>query len=171
MKTKNKSEATETPAVPPKAANKSVKEQPPVSAPKSAAPKRMVLKTLKRAVAAPPSPTLHRVSGVMTRRVIPKAPPPKPVPPPPPPEKPVEKAPSLPPPVEKKPELPAPIAKAAPAPKVTTAAPPAPVAAPVLKELKKPADAKKEHPKNEPTATYKMPPPAPIKARNTKTGL
>jgi len=116
--------------------------------------KRMVLKTIKRAAAAPPvSPTLHRVSGVMTRRVIPKAPPPKPVPPPPPP----------PPPPLPKPEVKAPVAppiEKKPIPVVPEVKP-----IPVVKEVKKPvpADVKKEHPKSEPTATYKMPPPTPLK--------
>src|SRR5882724_8526418 len=63
-------------------------------------PKRMVLKTLKRASVAPPSPTLHRVTGIMTRRVVPKAPPPKPVPVAPPP--PVTPAAPAPKPIEKK---------------------------------------------------------------------
>ena len=119
-------------------------------------PKRMVLKTLKRASIAPPSPTLRRVTGVMTRRVLPKAPPPKPVPaappppppvaPPPPPQKPVEKLPA--PPIE-----------------VKEPAPAAPVSkpAPVVIETKRPAEPKKDHHKSEPTATYKMPPPTPVK--------
>src|SRR5258706_1731608 len=95
----------------------------------------------------------------MTRRVLPKAPPPKPVPvapPPPPPPvappapvaKPIEKAPAPAAPVQAKA---APVAHAAKQP------------APVLKEVKKPVEAKKEHSKSEPTATYKMPPPTPLK--------
>jgi len=118
-------------------------------------PKRMVLKTLKRAAAAPPpSPTLRRVSGTMTRRVIPKAPPPKPVPvappPPPPPPAPVAK------PVEK-PAVAIPIE--------VKAAPPVPAPKPAApaQEPKKPLETKKEHSKSEPTATYKMPPPTPLK--------
>jgi len=125
--------------------------------------KRMVLKTIKRAAAAPPaSPTLHRVTGVMTRRVLPKAPPPKPVPPPPPPPpipKPEVKTPVAP--VEQKPVAAAPVAKAVPvAPKAA-----APAGASATKDVKKPvpAEVKKEHPKSEPTATYKMPPPTPLK--------
>jgi translation initiation factor IF-2 len=127
--------------------------------------KRMVLKTIKRATAAPPaSPTLHRVTGVMTRRVVPKAPPPKPVPPPPPPppvSKPEVKAPVAP--AEQKPVSTTPVAKAAPVASKTTA--PASAAAPISKEVKKPApiEVKKEHAKSEPTATYKMPAPAPLK--------
>jgi translation initiation factor IF-2 len=107
-------------------------------------PKRMVLKTLKRAAAAPPpSPTLRRVLGTMTRRVIPKAPPPKPVP-------------VTPPPI---PPSPPPVVKAAEKPPVQ---PPVEVKAPPVPE-KKPVEIKKEHPKNEPTATYKMPAPTPLK--------
>ena len=140
------------------------KESSDVKAPEIAVPKRMVLKTLKRVAAAPPpSPTLHRVSGVMTRRVLPKAPPPKPVPPPSPPPPPpppapkvVEKPPVVAPPVQAKPATVAPVAKA------TVVAP---IAAPTIapKDLKKPIDVKKEPAKSEPTATYKMPAPAPLR--------
>ncbi len=124
-------------------------------------PKRMVLKTLKRATVAPPSPTLHRVSGVMTRRVLPKAPPPKPVtvaPSPPPAEPPVQAAPPAPTPIEKK--LAPPVESKAAAP----LAPPAEKSTPAVKETKKSLEKKKESPKSEPTATYKLPPPAPFKA-------
>ena len=100
-----------------------------------AGPKRMVLKTLKRASVAPPSPTLHRVTGVMTRRVVPKAPPPKPAPPPPPPPE----VPAPPKPVEKK--VPALETKAT-AP-VPASASPVAQPAPVVKETKKPAKQKK----------------------------
>ncbi len=134
-----------------------------------AGPKRMVLKTLKRASVAPPSPTLHRVTGVMTRRVIPKAPPPKPVPVAPPPGQvdtvdqygqPLHpKGVGVPPPL-----APKPIEKKA-APPVETKATAALAAkpTPAPKETKKPLETKKESAKSEPTATYKMPPPSPIK--------
>lgn len=113
-----------------------------------AAPKRLVLKTLKRAAAAPPpSPTLHKVRGGLTRRVVPKAPPPKPKPVIPEPVKSVETAPPV---AAAAPPVAVPAAQEAP----ETAAPPA---------VKKPVEKKKEPAKIEPTATYKMPPLAPVK--------
>jgi len=130
--------------------------------------KRMVLKTLKRVAAAPPpSPTLHKVTGGITRRVVFKAPPkPKVVePPPPPPPKPVEKATSVPPVEQAKPapaappkEVPAAVPKALPAKKLEEAAP----AKPAEKLKKEPA-------KFEPTATYKMPAPGPLKPLRPQT--
>ncbi len=121
-------------------------------------PKRMVLKTLKRAAAAPPpSPTLRRVSGVMTRRVVPKAPPPKPVPVAPPP-------PSAPPPKVALPHpTPLPVGEGGTAPGEAKPKASAAPTAPAPKETKKPVETKTEHPKSEPTATYKMPPPTPVK--------
>jgi len=126
------------------------------AAPESATPKRMVLKTLKQVAAAPPpSPTLHKVTAG-TRRVVPKAPPPKP--------KPVETEPPKPP--EK-----AAISIPAPTP-VTPVAAPKPdleVKPPASPTAAKPAEpsnkdkTKKEPVKVEPTATYKMPAPAPFK--------
>ncbi len=127
--------------------------------------KRMVLKTLKRATASPPvSPTLRKVApGVPTRRVLPKAPPPKPKPvePPPPPPPPVVPPPVVkaPAPVAKAPVTPLPAAKIAPtpAPEVPAPVPPAKPAPEKDKFIKK------EPAKAEPTATYKMPAPAPLK--------
>lgn len=146
--------------------------------------KRTTLKTIKRGVATPPpSPTLHRVTiGAPTRRVVPKAPPPRPKPVEPPPvvpPKPVEKvapAPTpAPAPATPKPTpVPAPTSVApapAPAPAAAPAAPPAaktPAEAPAKPAVDK---AKREPPKIEPTATYKMPtpsapkPPRPVTAR------
>ncbi len=150
------------------------------SVPEKTGPKRMVLKTLKRASVAPPSPMLHRVTGVMTRRVIPKAPPPKPAPPPPPPAppppappaKPVEKQPA--PITEPKPPSPEtpPVVQEPPKPSTTKVAATkssAAVGAPSAKPLPadkaaKPSPAPKKEPgKSEPTATYKLPPPTPLK--------
>jgi len=129
------------------AATKKADAPPEAKPPEQAGRKRVVLKTIKRATAAPlASPTLHRVSGVMTRRVVPKAPPPKPTPPPLPPPPP-------PPPLEAKPEVRA--AEPAPAPVEKKPAP--------AKEPKKPSEPKKVHPKSEPTATYTLPPPTPVK--------
>jgi translation initiation factor IF-2 len=126
--------------------------------PEAPAKKRMVLKTLKRAATgAPQSPTLHKVSGVMTRRVLPKAPPPKPVPPPPkveekPPAPPVDAKPvqSAPPP----PQPTAPLTKSPPAKVAPAAAPSVPPAVPIVKKV---IEKRKEPAKSEPTATYKMP--------------
>ncbi|OGR93343.1 MAG: translation initiation factor IF-2 [Elusimicrobia bacterium RIFCSPLOWO2_01_FULL_59_12] len=109
--------------------------------------KRMVLKTLKRVTSSSPvSPMLRKVTpGVPTRRVIPKAPPPRP--------KPIEPA-APPPPVLAAPApAPAPVAKAP-----VEAAPP-----PAQKVPEKKETLKKETPKVEPTATYKMPPPPTVK--------
>jgi translation initiation factor IF-2 len=151
------------------------------AAPKADAPetsKRTVLKTLKRVASAPPpSPTLRKVTGGLTRRVIPKAPPPKPKPivvePPKPPEKAVAPvpapAPAAPPAPAPKPAAPA-VAKETPAvPAKPSVAPPPATPAPVVKKpvepaiAKTPEVAKREPPKVEPTATYKMPAPTPLK--------
>lgn len=112
-------------------------------------PRRMVLKTLKRVAATPPpSPTLHRVTGIPTRRVVPKAPPVKPKPP---------VVPVLSPKIETK-EIdptPAPPKPEAPPKKVIDVIAPKPVEKERL--LKKPPS------KTEPTVTYKLPPPTPVK--------
>ncbi len=135
-------------------------------------PKRVILKTLKRVAAAPPpSPTLHKVSGSLTRRVIPKAPPPKPVvvvpPPPPPPEPPkvLEKPVVAPPPIPEvrvTPPAAPQVAKESVAPKVGAAPATKPVEASATKapEVDK---LRREPSKSEPTATYKMPAPPPLK--------
>ncbi len=150
--------AKETPAAP----------ATPASTPEAGTPKRMVLKTLKRAVSAPPlSPTLRKVTPGTVRRVLPKAPPPKP--------KPVEPPPPPPKPEVKKEPIPAPAPKAAaPTPVVTpkpnaapaSAAAPAPVAPKKVTPTASPAPApasapaKKPDVKSEPTATYRMPAPS-----------
>ncbi|MFA5975617.1 MAG: translation initiation factor IF-2 [Elusimicrobiota bacterium] len=128
----------------------------------------MVLKTLKRVAATPPpSPTLHKVSRELTRRVIPKAPPPKPKPvSPPEPPKPVEKAPvpapaATPVPAVTPTPTPAALRKETPAPVKVSAPDKTPAEAPVSP---KPIEKKKEPAKTEPTATYKMPAPGPFKA-------
>ena len=140
------------------------------AAPEPAGPKRMVLKTLKRAAAAPPpSPTLHRVTIGTTRRVVPKAPPPKPKPVEVPPAKAPEKAAaSVPPPpaptipVSAPKPVPPVVAKEVPA--VQAKPPVTPPTAKSVEPLAKPIDkVKKEPAKVEPTATYKMPAPAPLK--------
>src|SRR5882724_12827701 len=108
-------------------------------------PKRMVLKTLKRASVAPPSPTLHRVTGIMTRRVVPKAPPPKPVPVAPP----VPPPPVTPPPPKVALPHPTPLPAGEGGLSPSEAKPKAP--APAIKETKKPLEIKKEPAKSEPT--------------------
>ena len=152
---------------PKKPATKTVKAKEPEAQkvePAPSAPKRMVLKTLKRTAAARlQSPTLRRVSGIMTRRVIPKAPPLKPAPAVPSPAPP---APSEPAGAADRPagrqdsELPTEPKRPSPE---SFAPSPAPKAVPAVKESKKPLETKKEHPKSEPTATYKMPAPTPLK--------
>jgi len=133
--------------------------------PEPAGPKRMVLKTLKRvATAPPPSPTLHKVTIGTTRRVVPTAPPPKPKPMEVPPVKPPEKAAApTPAPIspQPKPAIPV-VVKDAPAVQAKPPVPPAVVkpSEPVVKPVDK---VKKEPAKVEPTATYKMPAPAPLK--------
>jgi translation initiation factor IF-2 len=160
-KEQNKTEEALPKAVAPKKEDAASPKKEEGAAPK----KRMVLKTLKRApAAAPPPPTLRQVSsGILKRRVIPKAPPPKPKPvePPPPP---VEVAPKS---VEHKP-APAPAVEAPAAPVAAPAAKATPAEAPEIRKASespvKPAEKiKKETHKAEPTVTYKMPSPAPAK--------